>query len=62
MGYALFMAQVGERHRRAKALSGFGGAEVAEIVDDHRGDTFRTVYTERSYWGGTTPHDLQNRP
>jgi phage-related protein len=24
-----------------------GGAGVVEIVDDHRGDTFRTVYTVR---------------
>ena len=47
MGYALFMAQAGERHHRAKTLSGFGGAGVVEIVDDHRGDTFRTVYTVR---------------
>ena len=62
MGCALFMAQLGERHRRAKTLSGFGGAGVMEFVDDHRGDTFRTVFTERSYWGGTTAHDLQNRP
>jgi len=45
MGYALFLAQVGERHRNAKTLSGFGGAGVVEVVDDHRGDTFRTVYT-----------------
>lgn len=47
MGYALFLAQVGERHRNAKTLSGFGGAGVVEVVDDHRGDTFRTVYTVR---------------
>ena len=28
-------------------LSGFGGAGVVEIVTDHRGDTFRAVYTLR---------------
>ena len=28
-------------------LSGFGGAGVVEIVKDHRGDTFRAVYTLR---------------
>ena len=28
-------------------LSGFGGAEVVKIVTDHRGDTFRAVYTLR---------------
>ena len=47
MGYGLFLAQIGGRHRRAKTLSGFGGAGVIEIIDDHRGDTFRTVYTVR---------------
>ena len=28
-------------------LTGFGGAGVLEIVKDHRGDTFRGVYTLR---------------
>ena len=31
----------------AKSLSGFGSAGVVEIIDDYRGDTFRTVYTVR---------------
>jgi phage-related protein len=47
MGYALFQAQVGGRHRKAKTLKGAGDAGVIEIVDDHRGDTFRTIYTVR---------------
>jgi phage-related protein len=47
MGYALYVAQLGGKHRDAKALSGFGGAGVLEIVKDHRGDTFRGVYTLR---------------
>ncbi len=47
MGYGLFQAQLGGRHRNAKTLAGFGGAGVVEIIDDHRGDTFRTVYTVR---------------
>ena len=47
MGYALYVAQCGGRHRKAKILKGFGGAGVVEIGDDHRGDTFRTVYTVR---------------
>jgi phage-related protein len=29
----------------AKALSGFGGAGVLEVIEDYRGDTFRAVYT-----------------
>jgi len=43
MGYALYFAQRGEKHRNAKPLKGFGGAGVVEIVTDHRGDTFRCV-------------------
>ena len=46
-GYALYVAQRGGKHERAKPLFGFGGAGVLEIVADHRGDTFRTVYTVR---------------
>ena len=47
MGYALYIAQLGGKHRDAKALTGFGGAGVLEVVKDHRGDTFRAVYTLR---------------
>jgi len=31
----------------AKALRGFGGRGVLEIVDDFDGDTYRAVYTVR---------------
>jgi len=47
IGYALYVAQCGGKHRDTKVLSGFGGAGVVEIVTDHRGDTFRAVYTLR---------------
>jgi phage-related protein len=47
MGYGLFQAQEGFRHRKTKTLAGFGGAGVVEIVSDYRGDAFRTVYTVR---------------
>jgi phage-related protein len=47
MGYALFVAQQGGKHRDAKPLKGFGGAGVVEIVSDFEGDTFRAVYTVR---------------
>ena len=47
MGYALYIAQQGGRHRNAKTLTGFGGAGVMEIIKDYRGDTFRAVYTLR---------------
>ena len=47
VGYALYSAQEGDVDPSAKPLSGFGGASVLEIVADHRGDTWRAVYTVR---------------
>ena len=47
IGFALAFAQRGEKHPSAKPLKGFGGAGVLEIVEDHRGDTYRAVYTVR---------------
>ena len=47
MGYALYVAQLGDKHRDAKPLRGFGGAGVVEIVNDHQGDAFRCIYTVR---------------
>ena len=46
-GYALYQAQSGEKSSDAKPLKGFGSASVIEVVEDHRGDTFRAVYTVR---------------
>jgi len=45
LGYALHLAQHGEKHLDAKPLKGFGGAKTLEVVEDHQGDTFRAVYT-----------------
>ncbi len=47
MGYALYRAQLGKVHGSAKPLKGFGGAAVVELVEDHRTDTFRAIYTVR---------------
>ena len=46
VGYALFQAQIGGKHPDAKPLKGIPGG-VLEIVTDHSGDTFRSVYTVR---------------
>ena len=40
-------AQIGEEHPTAKALRGFGGRSVLEIVSDYKTDTWRAVYTVR---------------
>jgi phage-related protein len=47
VGLALYAAQLGETPPDAKPLKGFGGAGVLELVEDHRGDTYRAVYTVR---------------
>lgn len=47
MGFAINEAQNGDEHPRAKALKGFGGRSVLEIVDDEDGNTYRAVYTVR---------------
>ncbi len=47
IGQALFDAQIGREAIYVKALKGFGGRGVLEIVEDHDGDTYRAVYTLR---------------
>ena len=44
-GRAIFRAQQGLKHPKAKPLKGFGGAGVLEIVADVEGDTYRAIYT-----------------
>ena len=46
MGFAIYQAQLGLRHRDAKPLRGFGSG-VLEVMSRHDGDTFRAVYTVR---------------
>lgn len=46
-GHALDFAQHGEQHDAAKALKGFGGAGVLEVITDDVGGTYRAVYTVR---------------
>jgi phage-related protein len=45
IGQALYAAQQGVTDPAAKPLKGFGGARVMEIVERHRGDAYRAVYT-----------------
>jgi len=43
IGIALSVAQFGGKHPSAKPWRG-GGPGVFEVVEDHRGDTYRAVY------------------
>lgn len=48
MGYALFLAQMGERHATmAKTLKGLGGGTVVEVRESHDGNAYRAVYAVR---------------
>ena len=44
VGFALYQAQIGLRHRDTKTLRGMG-SHVIEIVSRYDSDTYRTVYT-----------------
>src|SRR5215471_16934852 len=46
IGHALYTAQRGQTDPAAKPVKGFGSG-VLEIVADHRGDTWRAIYTVR---------------
>src|ERR1700722_17223973 len=46
IGTALSVAQFGGEHGSAKPWKGQGPG-VFEVVEDHRGDTYRAVYTVR---------------
>ena len=47
IGFALFEAQAGREADNVKALKGFGGRGVLEVVEDHDGNTYRAIYTLR---------------
>ena len=47
IGHALHEVQCGGEPISAKALKGFGGRAILEIIEDFDGDTFRAVYTVR---------------
>jgi phage-related protein len=48
MGYALFLAQMGERHlTMTKTLGGFGGGSVMEVRKSYQGNAYRAIYTVR---------------
>ena len=46
MGVALFVVQLGRTPDSSKPWKGLGSG-VYELVEDHRGNTFRAVYTVR---------------
>lgn len=55
------MAQMGDKHRKAKPLRGFGGSGVLEMISDHAGDTYRAVYTVRLVHAVYVLHAFQKK-
>lgn len=60
-GFALHLAQEGSKHIQAKALIGFSGAGVLEVVEEHRSDAYRAVYTVRFSAGIYVLHCFQKK-
>lgn len=60
VGYALYVAQNGDKADNAKPLKGFGGG-VLEVVEDYDGDTYRAVYTVTSESAVYVLHAFQKK-
>jgi phage-related protein len=60
IGRALSVAQFGGKHPSAKPWKGEGPG-VLEIVEDHRGDTYRAVYTVRFAQAVYVLHTFQKK-
>lgn len=60
IGVALSVAQFGGKHPKAKPWKGEGPG-VLEIVEDHRGDTYRTVYTVKFENAAYVLHAFQKK-
>lgn len=61
IGHALYAAQQGEEYPAARALKGFGGRSVLEIVAPYRTDTYRAVYTVRFHDAIYVLHAFQKK-
>ncbi len=47
VGFALYVAQNGEKALNAFPMVGFGSSKVIEIIANERGGTYRAIYTVR---------------
>ncbi|MGH7744574.1 MAG: type II toxin-antitoxin system RelE/ParE family toxin [Candidatus Dormibacteria bacterium] len=60
IGIALSVAQFGGKHPSAKPWTGEGPG-IFEIVEDHRGDTYRAVYTVKFQDAVYVLHSFQKK-
>ncbi len=61
VGNSLYLAQIGKEAENVKALKGFGGRGVLEVVEDFDGSTYRAVYTVRYSTGVYVLHVFQKK-
>lgn len=61
VGQALYAAQCGEEYPSVKALKGFGGRAVLEVVAAHGGDPYRAIYTVRFHDSIYVLHAFQKK-
>jgi phage-related protein len=61
IGQALYAAQRGEEYPTVKALKGFKGRSVLEIIADGDTDTYRAVYTVRIHNAIYVLHAFQKK-
>ena len=61
IGQALYAAQRGEEYPSVKALSGFGGRTVLEVVAPYHADAYRAVYTVRFHDAIYVLHAFQKK-
>ena len=61
IGQALYAAQQGEEYPSVKALKGFGGRSVLEIVAPYQTDAYRAVYTVRFHDAIYVLHAFQKK-
>jgi phage-related protein len=60
-GYAIYLAQCGEKAINAVPMVGFGGAGVLEVIIDRAKDTFRAVYTVKFAYAVYLLHAFQKK-
>ncbi len=60
VGFALYQAQMGLKHRNVKSLRNIG-SNVLEIVSRYDGNTYRVVYTVQFSSGGLFMYYILSR-
>jgi phage-related protein len=60
-GYAIYLAQEGDKAINAVPMTGFGGASVLEVIIPEEGDAFRAVYTVKFYGAIYVLHAFQKK-